>query len=230
VTRATVFVVLLGLASPAAAQGVVSIGDPPLFAVRPFFEIAQQQFSADDTFENVFGEKTAPFWGIGVQGLIWEGRFYAEGSVSRIARENSELVGERVFASNNEVFKLGIPLRSTIKPWKIAGGFRYPRWQRVIPYVGIGITSYHYTEESDFANPDENLDITKRGVLFQLGAEVRAHRWVGVGVGVERARVTGIFGEGGLSRAYTSDELLEGGQGEEDLGGWALQLRISVGR
>jgi hypothetical protein len=229
-TRAAFLVLLAGFASPAAAQGLVSVGNPPIVSIRPFIEVSQQQFSADDTFSNVFGESTAPFWGGGVQGLFWDGRLYAEGSVSRMARENNQLVGERVFVSSNEVFKLGIPLRSTIKPWKIAGGFRYQRWQRVVPYAGIGVTSYHYTEESDFANPDENLDITRRGALFQFGAEVRAHRWVGVGVGLERARVTGILGEGGLSRAYTSDELLVGGEGEDDLGGWALQLRVSVGR
>jgi hypothetical protein len=42
--------------------------------------------------------------------------------------------------------------------------------------------------------------------------------------------VTGIFGNGGLSQAYTSGGLEEGREGEDDLGGWAFQFRVVVGR
>ncbi len=223
---------LLAVSAPAAAQGPFSLGDddlPPV-VVRGILDISQQQFSADDTFDNVFGETSAPFWGAGLQVAVWEGRIYGEVGLSRIARDNSQLVGERVLVSGGNVFKLGIPLRSTIKSWKALGGYRFRLSPRIIPYVGAGITSYAYTEESDFALPDENLDVDRNGAVFQGGVEIRAHRWVGIAAGVERTRVTGIFGNAGLSQAYTSGDITEGADGESDLGGWAFQLRFIFGR
>jgi hypothetical protein len=215
----------------ASAQSVLE-GDPdaPAVAVRPYFELSRQQFAAADTFDHVFGETSAPFWGVGAQVAFWRARIYAEAGLSRLTSDGSQLEGERVFVSSGTVYQLGIPLRSTIEPWKVAGGYRFHLSPRIIPYAGAGVTSYHYTEESDFATPDENLDIERKGALYQLGVEVRAHRWVGIIVGTERTRVTGILGNGGLSQVYTSGELTEGRDGEDDLGGWAFQFRVVVGR
>ncbi len=68
------------------------------------------------------------------------------------------------------------------------------------------------------------------GPLYQFGVEVRVHRWVGITVGGELSQVTGILGNGGLSQLYTSGGLEEGKDGEDDLGGWAFQFRVVVGR
>jgi hypothetical protein len=228
---ATFVLVLVSWSAVASAQGVLAGDeDAPAVAVRPYFELSRQQFAADDTFDNVFGETSAPFWGVGAQVSFWKARIYGEAGLSRLTSENSRLDGERVFVSSGTIYKLGIPLRSTIKPWKVAGGYRFHLSSRVIPYAGAGYTSYHYTEESDFAAPEENLDVDGSGALYQFGVEVRAHRWVGFTVGAERARVTGILGNGGLSQLYTSGELTEGRDGEDDLGGWAFQFRVVVGR
>jgi hypothetical protein len=228
---AALVLVLFSWSAAASAQGVLAGDeDAPAVAVRPYFELSRQQFSADNTFDNVFGETSARFWGVGVQVAFWKARIYGEAGLSRLTSEDSQLVGERVLVSGNSVFKLGIPLRSTIEPWKAAGGYRFHVSPRIIPYVGAGVASYHYTEESDFATPEENLDTDGTGELYQFGVEVRAHRWVGLTVGAERTRVTGIFGNGGLSQAYTSGGLEEGREGEDDLGGWAFQFRVVVGR
>jgi hypothetical protein len=223
---------LLLAAAPVRGQGAFDLGPPglPAVSVRGYVDVAQQWFAARETFENVFGETAAPFWGIGAQVVGWEGRIYGEVGVSRIARENRELVGERVFVSGGSVYGLGIPLRSSIKPWKAVGGYRFQVTPRIVPYAGVGVTSYAYSEESDFASPAENLDVTRRGLVLQAGVEVRGHRWVGFATGVERSRVTGILGEGGLSRLYTSGDLEGGGEDESDLGGWALQFRLIIGR
>jgi hypothetical protein len=231
-SAALALALLVGAAAPCRAQGAFDLGDPgmPAVTVRGFVDVNQQWFAANNTFENVFGEATAPFWGIGAQVVGWEGRIYGEVGLSRIARENNELVGERVFVSSGTVYPLGIPLRSTIKPWKVVGGYRFQLSPRLVPYAGVGVTSYAYVEESDFALPAENLDVTRRGFVFQGGLEVRGHRWVGFAAGVEKTRVTGILGEGGLSRLYTSGDLAGGGDQESDLGGWALQFRLIIGR
>ena len=228
---ATVAVILLSWSAAASAQGALAGDeDAPAIAVRPYFELSRQQFAADDTFDNVFGETSAPFWGVGAQVAFWNARIYAEAGLSRLTRADSQLEGERVFVSSGTIYKLGIPLRSTIKPWKVAGGYRFHLSPRIIPYAGAGFTSYHYTEESDFAAPEEKLDVDGSGALYQFGVEVRVHRWVGITVGAERARVTGILGNGGLSQLYTSGELTEGSDGEDDIGGWAFQFRLVVGR
>jgi hypothetical protein len=226
---AIVALLLMSLPAAAVAQGALA-GDEnaPAVALRPYFELSRQQFSADNTFENVFGQTSAPFWGAGLQVALWKGRIYGEAGLSRLT--SSPLEGERVFVSGNSIFKLGIPLRSTIKPWKVAGGYRFHVSRLVIPYVGAGIASYSYSEESDFAAPEENVEGDGTGPLYQFGVEVRAHRWVGVTAGAERASVTGILGKGGLSGLYTSGGLDEGREGEDDLGGWAFQFRVVVGR
>jgi hypothetical protein len=231
-TAALTLALLFAAASPSRAQGAFDLGDPemPAVTVRGFVDVNQQWFAAKNTFENVFGEATAPFWGIGAQIVVWEGRIYGEAGLSRIARENRELIGERVFVSGGTVYPLGIPLRSTIKPWKAVGGYRFQISPRLVPYAGAGITSYAYREASDFAAPAENLDVTRRGFVMQAGLEVRGHRWVGFAAGVEKTRVTGILGEGGLSRLYTSGDLDGGSEEESDLGGWALQFRLIIGR
>jgi hypothetical protein len=228
---ATLALVFVSWSAAASAQGLFGGNqDAPAVSVRPYFEMSRQQFAASDTFENVFGETSAPFWGGGVQVVFWKDQIYGEAGLSRILKEDSQLEGERVFVSSGTVYPLGIPLRSSIKPWKVAGGYRFHVTPRVIPYAGAGIASYHYTEESDFALPEENLDTDGTGALFQFGVEIRAHRWVGISVGAERTKVTGILGNGGLSQLYTSGALLEGGDGEDDLGGWAFQFRVVVGR
>ena len=226
---AILWLLLISLPAGASAQGALA-GDEnaPAVALRPYFELSRQQFSADNTFENVFGETSAPFWGAGLQVAFWKGRIYGEAGLSRLT--SSPLEGERVFASGNSIFKLGIPLRSTIKPWKVAGGYRFHLSRLVIPYAGAGLASYSYSEESDFAAPEENFDAEDTGALYQFGVEIRAHRWVGVTVGAERTSVTGILGNGGLSGLYTSGVLDEGRDGEDDLGGWAFQFRVVVGR
>ena len=37
-------------------------------------------------------------------------------------------------------------------------GYRFRSTDRLVPYVGGGIGSYQFTEESEFADPDENVD------------------------------------------------------------------------
>jgi hypothetical protein len=226
---ATLVLLVFSWSAAASAQGAFA-GDPdaPAVAVRPYFELSRQSFAAADTFDNVFGETSTPFWGAGAQLTFWKGRLYGEAGLSRMT--TSEMAGERVFVSNGTIYKLGIPLRSTIEPWKVAGGYRFHLSRRIIPYAGAGYTSYHYTEESDFATAEENLDVDGSGALYQFGVEVRAFRWIGFAVGAERAHVTGILGNGGLSQLYTSGELEEGRDGEDDLGGWAFQFRVVVGR
>jgi opacity protein-like surface antigen len=118
------------------------------------------------------------------------------------------------------MFRLGIPLTATITPLEVTAGYRFPMWEHARPYVAAGFGSYAYTETSDFADPDENVDTRRFGFVVNGGAEFRMHRWVGFAIDAQYSRVEGILGTGGLSKQV----------GENDLGGVAARFKFIVGR
>jgi len=233
VRAAAILLAVVAAASPASAQGGSSwygpAPDAPSISLRPFFEISNEKFMAVKTFDAVFGDTSAQFWGGGLQVTGWQGRVYGEVSASRLMKNNQQLVGQRVFVSDGTVYKLGIPLRSMIEPIEVSGGYRFNVHPRVIPYVGGGFGSYHYTEESDFADASENVDVTKNGGIFDAGVEVRAFRWVGVAVDAQYTHIPGILGNGGVSQQFAEGSG-SGAKRERDLGGWAARLKVVVGR
>ena len=199
----------LALASPAAAQ------DPPALSIRPFVLGATQAFTASDTFDAVFETTRGSFFGGGVQVVVVD-QFVIEVGASRF-----EKTGERVFRSDaGSIFRLGIPVTATITPLEITGGYRFPMWERVRPYVAAGLGTYAYKETSDFAEDSENVDTRKSGFVVNGGAEFRLHRWIGAAADVQYSRVRGILGEGGVSQRL----------GEDDLGGVSARFKFIVGR
>jgi opacity protein-like surface antigen len=199
----------LALASPAAAQ------DPPALSIRPFVLGAEQMFAAGDTFDAVFDTTRGTFFGGGVQVVVVD-QFVIEVGASRFKQ-----TGERVFRSGaGSIFRLGIPLTATITPLEITGGYRFPIWERVRPYVAAGVGSFAYRETSDFADDAENVDARETGLVVNGGAEVRLHRWIGVAADVQYSRVRGILGGGGISQQF----------GDNDLGGVSARFKFIVGR
>jgi hypothetical protein len=229
-----IFVLCCIVAAPASAQTgshwYNAPADVPQITLRPFLAISAEAFTATKTFDALFGERTAPFWGGGLQVVAWRGRVYGELGASRLLTKNGELVGERAFVSEGVAYRLGIPLRSTIKAFEVVGGYRFNVTPRVIPYVGAGLGNYRYTEESDFADPSENLDVEHRGTIFQAGAELRLHRWIGVASDGHYTRIPGILGNEGVSKQFATDTSVSARAREKDLGGWAVRLKVVVGR
>ena len=211
-------VLVLALTPPLAAQTrTIGGGDEaPRLSFRPFVMAAGERLAAKNTFEAVFGQAFEPFWGAGLQLALRDGLF-VEVSASRFKK-----AGHRAFRANNQNFSLGIPLTTTLTPFEISGGrrFRLARWPRVIPHVGAGFGSYGYKETSDFSESGENVDTRHAGYLAVAGAELRVHRWVGVGVDAQFTHIAGILGQGGISKDA----------GEDDLGGIAARVKIMVGR
>ena len=228
-----VFAFLFEGAASAAAQSrwFGPAEDVPTISIRPFLMVSDEKFTATNTFHAVFGNATAPFWGGGVQVVVWSGRVYAELGAWRILHKNAELVGERVFRSDGKNYRLGIPLRSRIKPFEVTAGYRFNISRVLVPYVGAGVGSYRYTEESDFSESSENLDLSHNGVVFQTGAEYRVHNWVRIAGDVRYNHVPGILGTGGISQLLvaSADPGVTPSH-EKDLGGWTVGLKVSVGR
>jgi opacity protein-like surface antigen len=198
----------LALAAPAAAQ------NPPALSIRPFVLGTEQSFAAKETFKGAFDTSTAPFFGGGVQVVLWD-KFVAEVGASRFKR-----TGERAFHSGDTTYRLGIPLTATITPVEVTGGYRFGLWEHARPYVAAGFGSYAYKESSDFADPGENIDTRKSGFVLNGGFEFRLHRWVGFSIDAQYSHVTGILGAGGLSQQVD----------EDDLGGVAARFKLIVGR
>jgi len=210
--------ILLAITSPLAAQDPqVKIPElAPDVALRPFFLVTGQRPAASETFEAVFGQTVQPFFGGGVQ-LAFSNGLYADVAISRFSKS-----GERAFLDDGEGFGLGIPLKATIMPIEATAGFRFgAEWSSVvIPYIGAGVSSYKYTESSDFAEPGDDISLRGTGYLVVGGAEFRLHRWVVASADVQFTHVGGILGDGGLSELT----------GEDDLGGVAARFRVIIGR
>ena len=201
--------VVLFAASPAPVRAQ-SIG------ARGFAMVGNFVFTAEDSFKAILDKNNGIIFGGGGQVLLpWN--IYVEIGAWRF-KEN----GERAFVTaNNEVFKLGIPLEITITPIELTAGYRFTQIaQRIVPYAGVGYSSYRYKETSEFADPNENVDERFPGFHLQGGVEFLPLRWLAVGGEVSWSSIANAIGEGGVSEHFN----------EDNLGGTSFRLKISVGR
>lgn len=206
--RAVLTIIVLAAMAPRPAFAQ-SIG------LRGYATFGVAQLAAQDTFEAVADTTQQPVYGGGVQVTnIWKGVF-ADVGVSQIQTVD----GERVFVEDGEVFELGIPLEVKMRPVDIAAGWRLT-FGRISPYVGAGVTVFKYEETSEGADADENVDESRNGPLFLGGVDVAIVSWLHAGGEIRYRQVKGILGEGGASAEF----------GEDDAGGLAAAIRISIGR
>jgi opacity protein-like surface antigen len=215
-TALPLLLVLL-VSAPLSAQSRRSTtfsDDPPSVALRPFFVLAGESFAAKNTFDAAFGHSFEPLFGGGLEVVLRDG-IYADVTLSRFSK-----TGQRAFRANNQTFELGIPLTATLTPIEVTGGYRFRTSPRVFPYVGVGIGSYGYQETSNFADTGDDVHARHIGYLAAGGVDLRVHRWVGIAGEVQYTHVPGILGTGGISQAA----------GENDLGGVAVRVKVTVGR
>jgi opacity protein-like surface antigen len=183
--------------------------------LRGYATFGVAQLAAKDTFEAVADTSQQPVYGGGVQVTnIWRGVF-ADVGVSQI----EAIDGQRVFVDDGEVFELGIPLEVKMRPVDVAGGWRFAAG-RISPYVGVGVTFFTYEETSEGADADENVEESRTGPLFLGGVDVEILSWLHAGGEIRYRQVKGILGEGGVSAEF----------GEDNAGGLAAAVRISIGR
>jgi len=146
---------------------------------------------------------------------LWQGLFV------EVAAERASVDGERVFIGpDNEVFRLGIPLKITMTPVDVVAGWRSAPVARTAAYGAAGISFLKYEESSDFADPDENVDEQFRGFVVFGGIEYSAMRFVHIRGEVRYRRFGDALGAGGVSAAFD----------ENDLGSFGAALKIAVGR
>jgi hypothetical protein len=170
--------------------------------------------AASRTFDAVSGSSrtTSASAGIQVTGF-WKG-LLVDAAWSQTAIE-----GERISIDDGVTFRLGIPLRVTMQPLDMAGGWRsgYGRWS---PYAGIGVSRLRYEETSDGEAAGEDLVTTSIGPLILGGLDFRISRFVLIGGELRYRHLGGILGTAGASAAFE----------ERSAGGWTVGARLSVGR
>lgn len=184
---------------------------PPAVSLRPFLLVAEERFSAQQTFITVFGQSLEPLFGGGLSVAFGNG-FFADVTASRFKK-----TGQRAFFFEGTGFPLGIPLVVTLTPVEVTAGGRFRLTPRALAYGGAGVGSYRYQESSEFDAP---LTTRKVGYLVVGGVEFRVSRWVGVSGDAQYTHVTGIIGSAGVSKET----------GEVDLGGIAGRFRLILGR
>ena len=196
-------------ARPAARQPI---------AVRGFFDIGTERFAAADTFKATLGSSTGAFFGGGGE-VVLPQQWFIRVRVSHFGKD-----GERVFVQDNETFPLGIDMKVAMTPLEISGGYRFQsrnRERNIIPYLGAGIGWHKYTETSDFADTNEDVDERFTGYHALGGVEFRMGRIFAIG---GEAQWTTI------SDAFDSVSSAADAFGETNLGGLGFRVRFIVGR
>lgn len=215
---------IVGGGIPAAAQTVASRTQPParrpvptpkpklsnkLF-VRGAGLVGFEHFNASQTFKGIFDTANGAIYGGGVD--VVKGHLFVRADVTHFGK-----TGERAFALNGQVFRLGIPLKVSITPVIGAVGVRGLIARSWIAYAGAGAGSWSYSESGD--DPADSFSERKTGYLGLGGVEWRLHPVVGIGFEAQYARVPNAF-SGGIAADL----------GEKDLGGATAAVRVIVGR
>jgi opacity protein-like surface antigen len=211
---AIVLAIVLALCSPgeASAQAAGAPGTIEGYALA-----GGVSFTAAESFETILGSPSGQIRGGGARiGLGLGGAFFDIGAW----RYGAE--GERVLIANGSVFPLGIPVKVTVTPIEVSGGwqFRFRRVPKLLPYVAGGVTSMRYSETSDFATSQENADAFFNGYHVLGGAKYQITRRLGVAGEASWTTIPGAIGESGVSEAFD----------ETDLGGTTFRIKITIGR
>jgi hypothetical protein len=202
-----------GVAPTSDTRVVAAVIREPDLQVFGFGQVGLQRWRAKDTFAAVLGSAQAPMFGAGVQARI-HGQILVEGSIDYFKRN-----GERVFVHEGEVFKLGI--RDTVRVMPVAMTVAYrERTRRFAYYGGVGFGKYLYKEDSDFADPAEN--ISERFTSYHVvgGVELGGRGVIKTAFEVQYTTVPDALGTSGASKSF----------GENDLGGLQVRARLLVGR
>jgi hypothetical protein len=185
----------------------------PDIQVYGFGQAGLQRWLAKDTFAAVLGSAQAPMFGVGAQ-LRVRGQVIVEGAVDYLKKN-----GERVFVSDGEVFRLGIRDTVRIIPVSITVAYR-EHARRFAYYGGVGVGTYLYKEDSDFADPAEN--ISQRFTSYHVvgGVELDTLRVIKTAFEVQYTTVPDALGTSGASKSF----------GENNLGGLQVRVKLLVGR
>ena len=197
------------------------VGPPPVArtpAVPPqrlgfagFGQFGYTRFAAQNSFQAITGQGGGALVGGGAEVRI--GGLFVGGSIDRYTQ-----TGQRVLVIDREVIGLGVPDTISLVPMTALAGWRFEH-PYATPYVGGGIGTVLFKEESVAADPGENIQTRFMSYHAIAGVEFR-NGWVATAFEVEYSRIPDSIGVGGASAAFQ----------ESNLGGVVGRIRILVGR
>jgi opacity protein-like surface antigen len=176
-----------------------------------FGQLGYTRFAAQKSFQAITGTGGGAMMGGG--GEVRIGSLFLGGSIDRYTQ-----TGQRVLVIDREVFGLGVPDTITLVPMKALAGWRFEHGNAT-PYVGGGIGTVLFKEESLAADPGENIQTRFTSYHAVAGVEFR-NGWVATAFEVEYSRIPDSIGFGGASAAFQ----------ESNLGGVVGRIKILVGR
>jgi len=176
-----------------------------------FGQFGYTRFAAQNSFQAITGTGGGAMMGGG--GEVRIGSLFLGGSIDRYTQ-----TGQRVLVIDREVFGLGVPDTITLVPMKALAGWRFEHGNAT-PYVGGGIGTVLFKEESLAADPGENIQTRFTSYHAVAGVEFR-NGWVATAFEVEYSRIPDSIGFGGASAAFQ----------ESNLGGVVGRIKILVGR
>jgi hypothetical protein len=194
---------------PAAAAAASRTGD---LMIRGFGQYGGVLFTANDSFDAIFGTGFGWSYGGGAQVVLPNGLF-VQGSVERFRD-----TGSRVIVSEAQVFRTDIENKVTLTPIQGTVGYRDPRPGRLAGYLGGGVGWHQLKEESPALA--ESADEGHFGYHVLGGAEFRLGGWLWLAGEVQWASVPDAIGDPGIGAAFD----------EHDLGGTTFRVKVLVGR
>lgn len=177
----------------------------PSVGVRAFGAVDLNALAASRSFDAVVGTSKIVGYGGGVDVLnVWK-NVLVRAAVSHMSSR-----GSRAFVFDGQAFSLHIPLKVSMTPVEIGGGWRFARagsMSRVVPYAGGGVVVLRYLESSDFAESGEDVSQTKAGLAAFGGAEVQVWKGLVAGAEAQYRRVRNVTGAGGVSQDFEETNL-----------------------
>jgi opacity protein-like surface antigen len=205
----------------APASSPERVGPPPVASSQTvrsqrlgfagFGQFGYTRFAAQNSFQAITGQSGGAVVGGGAEVRI--GSFFLGGSIDRYTQ-----TGQRVLVVDQEVFGLGVPDTISLVPMTALAGWRFEH-AYATPYVGGGIGTVVFKEESPAADAGENTRTRFTSYHAIAGVEFR-NGWVATAFEVEYSRIPDSIGVGGVSAAFQ----------ESNLGGVAGRIKILVGR
>lgn len=201
--------------APAAATQAAS---PSAIGFRAYFLQDWVQMSASESFDAVFGDHALSGPGVGGEVLnLWRGVF-ARVAFASMKKDG----GTRVVVVNGQVIPTGIGFDVEMKPLEFGAGWRQALDPagRFVAYGGASGLRIKYTETSEFASLDENVDETLNGYAVFAGIDVAVWRVLFAGAEFQYRAIPDAIGAGGVSAEF----------GETDLGGTAFRVLVGIRR
>lgn len=198
----------------APAKPAAAARKPSRFTVRGVGAFEIEWFQARNSFAAVFGSSTGFLYGGGAEVSIGPD-WFAQGRLSYWSK-----TGERVYAYEGEVSRLGIAETVTMIPVDMTVGYRLAPQPRFTPYVAGGVGALRYTENSESSDSSDASTGTFFSYHLAGGVEVPlVRKWLSVAGELQYRGVPGAIGSDGVSKLYN----------ESNLGGLSACVKFLIG-